>query len=107
MTPRTTLAELLAGFTYRALAEQIERMAEQLRSAGLRSGDCVVIVLPNGLKFLVVFLAIASAGLVAAPLNPRLQKPMSCEIFLKIYSLVRSSSEAPISQLSKRQRGLT
>jgi oxalate---CoA ligase len=86
MTQRTTLAQLLADprseapaviiesppvvLTYRALAEQIERVAEQLRSAGLRHGDCVVIVLPNGLEFLVVFLAIAAAGLIAVPLNP-------------------------------------
>jgi len=85
MTQRTTLAQLLADpqsaapaviaesppvvLTYRALAEQIERLAEQLRSAGLRPGDCVVMVLPNGLEFLVVLLAIAAAGLIAAPLN--------------------------------------
>jgi acyl-CoA synthetase (AMP-forming)/AMP-acid ligase II len=86
MTQQTTLAQLLADpnsaapaviiesppvvLTYRALAEQIERLAEQLRSAGLSPGDCVAMVLPNGLEFLVLFLAIARAGLVAAPLNP-------------------------------------
>ena len=78
MTQQTTLAQLLADpqsaapavitesppvvLTYRALAEQIERLAEQLRSAGFSPGDCVVMVLPNGLEFLVVFLAIAAAG---------------------------------------------
>ena len=88
MIQRTTLTQLLADpksaapaviiesppvvLTYRALAEQIERLAEQLRSAGLRPGDCVVMVLPNGLEFLVLFLAIAAARLIAAPL-PRLQ----------------------------------
>ena len=86
MTQRTTLAQLLADpqsaapavitesppvvLTYRALAEQIERLAEQLRSAGFRPGDCVAMVLPNGLEFLVLFLALAQAGLIAAPLNP-------------------------------------
>ena len=86
MMQRTTLTELLADpksaapavitespavvLSYRALAEQIERLAEQLRSAGLRPGDCVVMVLPNGLEFIVVLLAIAAAGLIAAPLNP-------------------------------------
>jgi acyl-CoA synthetase (AMP-forming)/AMP-acid ligase II len=52
------------------LDQQIERLAEQLRSAGLRPGDCVAMVLPNGLEFLVIFLAIAKTGLIAAPLNP-------------------------------------
>ena len=33
-----------------AYAVQIERLAEQLRSAGLRPGDCVVMVLPKGKK---------------------------------------------------------
>ena len=86
MTQRTALTQLLADpksaapavitesppavLTYRTLAEQIERLAEQLRSAGLRPGDCVAMVLPNGLEFLVVFLAIAEAGRIAAPLNP-------------------------------------
>jgi len=86
MMQRTTLTELLADpksaapavitespavvLSYRALAEQIERLAEQLRSAGLRPGDCVVMVLPNGLEFIVVLLAIAASGLIAAPLNP-------------------------------------
>jgi acyl-CoA synthetase (AMP-forming)/AMP-acid ligase II len=83
---RTTLTQLLADptsaapaiitelppvvLTYRALAEQIEQLAEQLRSSGLHPGDCVVMVLPNGLEFFVIFLAIAAAGLTAAPLNP-------------------------------------
>ena len=86
MTQQTTLAQLLADpksaapaviaesppivLTYRAFAEQIEQLAEQLRSAGLRPGDCVAMVLPNGLEFLVLFLALARAGLIAAPLNP-------------------------------------
>ena len=55
--------------SYKALAEQIERLAGQLRSAGLKPGDCVAIVLPNGLVFLVVFLALTHARLVAVPLN--------------------------------------
>jgi len=67
MMQRTTLAQLVADpkstapaiitesppvvLSYRALAEQIERLAEQLRSAGLGPGDCVVMVMPNGLEF--------------------------------------------------------
>ncbi len=86
MAQKTTLAQLLADpaspapaiiaadplriVSYKALAEQIERLAGQLRSAGLRAGESVAIVLPNGLEFLVVFLALTRARLVAAPLNP-------------------------------------
>ena len=86
MAPRSTLAELIADpessapaiiapspaavVSYKALAEQVERLAGQLRGAGLEPGQCVGIVLPNGLEFLVIFLAVTRAGLVAAPLNP-------------------------------------
>ena len=56
--------------SHRALASQVEHLAEALRGAGLHPGDAVALVLPNGLEFLVVFLALARAGLIAAPLNP-------------------------------------
>jgi len=86
MTVPMTLAELLAPaestqpaimapacgavVTYKALAEQIERLATLFSRAGLSPGDCVSIVLPNGLESIVVFLAVTRARLVAAPLNP-------------------------------------
>ena len=86
MTQPTTLAELLADaaspapaiiasspltvVSYKALAGQIEMLAEKLRNAGLKPGESVAMVLPNGLEFLVIFLALTRARLVAAPLNP-------------------------------------
>jgi acyl-CoA synthetase (AMP-forming)/AMP-acid ligase II len=86
MVERTTLADLLADaqspapaiiasasgavVSYKDLAAQVDRMAVALRGAGLAPGDCVCVVLPNGLEFLVVFLALVRARLVAAPLNP-------------------------------------
>jgi acyl-CoA synthetase (AMP-forming)/AMP-acid ligase II len=98
MTARLTLAELLADpsssapaivstsplvvVSYKALAEQIERLSGQLRSTGLKPGDCVAIVLPNGLEFLVVFLALTHARLVAALLNPA-EKPAAIRFFIE------------------------
>jgi oxalate---CoA ligase len=86
MEPRTTLAQLLIDpessapaiiapspavvVSYKSLAEQVERLAAQLSGAGLKAGDVVAIILPNGLEFLVVFLALTRARLVAAPINP-------------------------------------
>jgi acyl-CoA synthetase (AMP-forming)/AMP-acid ligase II len=86
MTARLNLAELftdsgssapaiiatspLAIVSYKALADQIERLSGQVRNAGLKPGDSVAIVLPNSLEFLVTFLALTHARLVAAPLNP-------------------------------------
>ena len=61
------------AISYRALAEQVERLAEGFRGAGLRAGDAVVLVLPNGPELLVLLLALARAGLIAVPLNPALK----------------------------------
>lgn len=85
MDPRTTLAQLLADpeasspaiicppigvvVSYKSLATQVERLAEQFLGAGLKAGEVVAIILPNGLEFLVVFLALTRARLVAAPIN--------------------------------------
>jgi oxalate---CoA ligase len=98
MTTRSSLAQLLAdpgssapamistfplmAVSYKALAEQIERLAGQIRSGGLKPGDCVAIVLPNSLEFLVVFLALTYARLVAAPLNPA-DKPDEIRFFIE------------------------
>jgi acyl-CoA synthetase (AMP-forming)/AMP-acid ligase II len=68
--------------SYKSLAEQIERLSGQLRSAGLKPGDRVAIVLPNSLEFLVVFLALTRARLVAAPLNPA-SKPAEIRFFIE------------------------
>lgn len=85
MKTATTLADLLtnadpgqravilpesgATTTYRTLADTVESLASTLRQSGLKPGDPVVIVLPNGLENLAVFLAVTRARLVAAPLN--------------------------------------
>jgi oxalate---CoA ligase len=98
VTARLSLAELLADpgssapaiistsplavVSYKALAEQIERLSGQLRNAGLKPGDCVAIVLPNSLELLVVFLALTHARLVAAPLNPA-DKPDEIRFFIE------------------------
>jgi acyl-CoA synthetase (AMP-forming)/AMP-acid ligase II len=86
MTPTPTLANLLIqsqpgspaiispedGFvtSYGELAEQVERLALTLRASGLEPGQTVGIVLPNGLEYVVVFLAVTRARLIAAPFNP-------------------------------------
>ncbi len=83
---RTTLAQLLTNqesaapaiiappgailVSYKSLAEQVESLAAQFSGAGLKAGEVVAIILPNGVEFLVVFLALTRARLVAAPINP-------------------------------------
>ncbi|MBI4220699.1 MAG: AMP-binding protein [Chloroflexi bacterium] len=56
--------------TYEDLKAQIERVAEHLTALGVERGRPVSIVIGNNLEFIVVFLGVAQAGAVAAPLNP-------------------------------------
>ncbi len=80
----STLAEILNGHpadrnavvvpdgptaSYADLRDEVERTAETLAAAGVERGRAVSIVLPNGLDFLVTFMAVARAGAIAAPLN--------------------------------------
>ena len=58
-----------AEVTYAEFGDEIERVAELLAGVGVQPGRAVSIVLPNGLEFMVVFLAVARAGAIAAPLN--------------------------------------
>jgi acyl-CoA synthetase (AMP-forming)/AMP-acid ligase II len=53
-----------------ALCAEVDRLAEQLRAAGLRPNDRIAIVLPNGPEMALVLLAAMSVG-CAAPLNPK------------------------------------
>lgn len=54
--------------TYGDLRDEVERVAETLATV-ISPRRAVSIVLPNGLEFLVTFLAVARAGAIAAPLN--------------------------------------
>src|ERR1041384_7788664 len=55
--------------SYESLRRQVTSMAEALAAIGIRRGDRVANVLPNGLPTIVAFLAGSIAG-TAAPLNP-------------------------------------
>jgi len=61
--------ELNLRITYDSLRQQVMAMADALAAAGIRHGNRVAIVQPNGLPAIVCFLAAATAG-TAAPLNP-------------------------------------
>jgi acyl-CoA synthetase (AMP-forming)/AMP-acid ligase II len=56
--------------TYAWLRDQVEALAEVVRRGGIRPGEPVAIVLPNGLEYLACFLAVTRARAIAAPLNP-------------------------------------
>jgi len=55
---------------YHTLAQQVKSFEQTLTAYGLGPGDAVSMSLPNGIEFVVAFLATTCARLVAAPLNP-------------------------------------
>jgi acyl-CoA synthetase (AMP-forming)/AMP-acid ligase II len=68
--PAIILEDSGVAISYRALSDQIDRLAGEFRGSGLRDGDAIAFVLPNGPELLVLLLALARAGLIAVPLNP-------------------------------------
>jgi acyl-CoA synthetase (AMP-forming)/AMP-acid ligase II len=69
--PAIILPEDGSVLSYRDLAEQVETLAALLaHAADLEQGQRLAIVLPNGLEYLMAFLATTRARLMAAPLNP-------------------------------------
>lgn len=59
-----------ATTTYAELGEQIQRVAEGLRKAGVNAGDRVAIILPNCPQHIVAFYAVARLGAVVVEHNP-------------------------------------
>lgn len=55
--------------TYAELAAEADRIGRGLRSAGLRTGDSVVVLLPNGVDLLAVYFAAYETGLYVVPVN--------------------------------------
>jgi long-chain acyl-CoA synthetase len=57
--------------SYRALDERIARLACSLQAEGVRRGDRVALVLPNGVEMVVGLYAALRVGAVAMPVNPQ------------------------------------
>ena len=57
------------SLTYEQLRGQVRAMGAQLATQGIKRGDRVALVLPNGVEAIVGFLAVSSVA-TAAPLNP-------------------------------------
>ena len=58
--------------SYQALQQRCNRFAQALRTAGLSRGDTLALLLPTGPEGAVAVLGALKAGLVVAPLHPRL-----------------------------------
>jgi long-chain acyl-CoA synthetase len=66
------------AIAYRALLNQVNRLANALAAKGIQKGDSVALLLPNCPPFTISYYAIASIGAVCVPANPLL-KPNELE----------------------------
>ena len=75
LSPRMeALVEVEAGrrFTFTALNERANRVANALTALGVRKGDRVALLLMNSVEFVESFFALAKIGAIIVPLNWRL-----------------------------------
>src|SRR5262245_8572090 len=72
---KEALVEGAARLTYQQLAEQAQRFGRALQRLGVRPGDRVGLLLPNGFPFAVAHFGALLAGAISLPLNTRLAGP--------------------------------
>ena len=69
------LADGSHRFTYRALDDEVGRIAAGLAARGVGAGDRVALLMGNGAPFVVLTFAVARLGAVTVPLSIREQMP--------------------------------
>ena len=75
-TPEKGCLKFLGNtITYGEVDQQSNRVARNLRAAGLKVGDRVAMTMPNLPEFVTAYFGVLKAGLVLVPLNPLLKAP--------------------------------
>ena len=57
--------------TFRELHDRVERIAADLNRRGLRTGDRLAILLPDGPEYIELVYACSRLGVIVVPVNPR------------------------------------
>lgn len=68
------VVDVAAGkrFSYGQINERADRLAEALGTLGLKKGDRIGVLLPNGHRFVEIYYGAARAGIIVVPINLRL-----------------------------------
>jgi long-chain acyl-CoA synthetase len=70
---RDAVVEGETATSYAALEHRVAALAALLKARGVKPGDRVALLFPNGLEFVVTFFAILSVGAIAVPVNSHYQ----------------------------------
>lgn len=62
-------------YTYKELNDQVNRLASQMLSKGLRKGSKIIIYMPNVVEFSVVYFATQRIGAIVVPINAKFTLP--------------------------------
>jgi len=71
---RTAIVDEGVAIDYATLERRITSLAAELYGRGIRQGDRVALLLPNGLDFVIGYFAIAALGVIVVPLNDHYQQ---------------------------------
>ena len=92
--------------TFREHADRVNRVANALLALGLRKGDKVAIVLPNGIELLEAYRAAALLGLVSVPLSPLLRGDGLVTLLRDSHTAAVLSCEAMLVELDSARARL-
>ena len=71
---RTAIVDGERSISYKGLEKKIRYLSASLGMMGVRRGDRIALLLPNGLEFVISYFAVVSLGAIAVPLNDRYQQ---------------------------------
>jgi long-chain acyl-CoA synthetase len=69
---RTAIVDAKGSVSFAELYELTQKLASGLHGQGIRPGDIVAVLLPNGITFALTYYAASYLGAVFAPIDPRL-----------------------------------
>src|SRR5262249_49725487 len=103
---RTALVHGERRLAYRELDQRASAVALALRAAGMHDGDRVAVQLRTGVDFVVLFLAVLRAGLVAVPVDPGYTEPETARLLKDSGAALHLDEPAAAALLERAQPGV-
>ncbi len=92
--------------TYADLCVAAEALSARLALQGVRPGDPVALFLPNGIAFIIAFLAVLRSGGVVAPLSTHYQREELADYFLHTQPRIVLTDTTRLPQITSVMEGV-